>query len=227
MFANSRRQFLGGTVAAAATAALTRPVFGAAENRTLRLGVIGVGWWAMTDVQAALKAGGVEIAALCDVDSSRLKQNADQLEKRQGKRPQTFKLYQELLDVKGLDAVIIATPPHWHALTFIAALEHGLDVYCEKPLAYDIREGEAMAAAAARHGRIVQIGFQRRQSNAFAAVKKLIQSGEAGRIVQADAQIHYRADLKSPAPQTPPDTLDLTSGAGRDPRFPTAPRSAT
>ena len=74
MYANSRRQFLGGTVAAAASAALARSVFGAAENRTLRLGLIGAGWCGMTDVQAALQAGGVEFAALCDVDSGRLKQ---------------------------------------------------------------------------------------------------------------------------------------------------------
>ena len=107
-------------------------------------------------------------------------------------------MYQELLDFKGLDAVIIATPPHWHALQFIAALQHGLDVYCEKPLAYDVREGQAMVEAAAKYGRIVQIGFQRRQSKAFAEVKKFIDSGKAGKIVQVDAQIHYTAGLKDP-----------------------------
>ena len=157
----------------------------------------------MVDSRAALKVGGVEIAAVADVDSDHLKQTADQLQKLQGKRPQTFKLYQELLDLKGLDAVIIATPPHWHALVFLAALERGLDVYCEKPLSYDIREGQAMVEAAARHDRIVQIGFQRRQSKAFAEVKKLIDSGAAGKIVQVDAQIHYTAGLNDPKPQRP------------------------
>ena len=228
MRSTSRRQFLGTTAAAAASVALGRSVYGAAENRTLRLGLIGAGWYGMVDTRAALKVGGVEIAAVCDVDSDHLKQSADELEKLQGKRPQTFKLYQELLDLKGLDAVIIATPPHWHALQFIAALERGLDVYCEKPLAYDIREGQAMVEAAAKHGRIVQIGFQRRQSKAFAEVKKFIDSGEAGKIVQVDAQIHYTAGLNDPKPQRrrPPRWIG-TSGAGRDRRSPIARRSAT
>ncbi len=227
MYANTRRQFLGGTAAAAAASAvLTRSVFGAAENRTLKLGLIGCGWWGPDiDVPAALKAGGVEIAALCDVDSSQSNKCAAQLERRQGKRPQTFKLYQELLDTKGLDAVIIATPPHWHALIFIAALEKGLDVYCEKPLAYDIREGQAMIEAAAKHGdRITQIGFQRRQSKAFTDVKKMIEAGDAGRIVQVDLQIHYRADLASPTPQTPPASLDWDLWCGPGPKIPYSPQ---
>jgi predicted dehydrogenase len=224
MRSTSRRQFLGATAAAAAAVALGRSVYGAAENRTLRLGVIGVGWYGMVDTRAALKVGGVEIAALCDVDSDHLKQSADELEKLQGKRPQTFKMYQELLELKGLDAVIIATPPHWHALQFIAALQRGLDVYCEKPLAYDIREGQAMVEAAAKHGRIVQIGFQRRQSKAFAEVKKFIDSGGAGKIVQVDAQIHYTAGLKDPKPQDPPAALDWNLWCGPGPKIPYSPQ---
>ncbi len=137
-------------------------------------------------------------------------------------------MYEELLDLKGLDAVIIATPPHWHALQFIAALQRGLDVYCEKPLAYDIREGQAMVEAAARHGRVVQIGFQRRQSKAFAAVKRLIDSGAAGKIVQVDAQIHYTAGLKDPSPAGPARRRSIgTCGAVRDRRSRIARRSAT
>ena len=217
-----RRTFLG--TAAAATVALGRPVYGAAENRTLKLGVIGVGWYGMVDAAAALKAGGVEIAAICDVDSDHLRQNADELEKLQGKRPQTFKLYEELLDGKGLDAVIIATPPQWHALPFIAALEKGLDVYCEKPLAYDIREGRAMVEAAKKHGRIVQIGFQRRQAKAIQEVREFIRSGQAGRIVQVDAQIHYRAGTLSTAPQDPPASLDWDLWCGPGPKIPYSPQ---
>ena len=224
MCSTSRRQFLGTTAAAAASVALGRPVYGAAENRTLRLGVIGTGGYGMADARAALKADGVEIAAVCDVDSDHLKQSADELEKLQGKRPQALKMYEELLDLKGLDAVIIATPPHWHALQFIAALQRGLDVYCEKPLAYDIREGRAMVEAAARHGRVVQIGFQRRQSKAFAEVKRLIDSGAAGKIVQVDAQIHYTAGLKDPHPQDPPAVLDWDLWCGPGPKIPYSPQ---
>ena len=172
MTTSTRREFLGTTAAAATLAGAA--LLGAAEKRTLNLGLIGAGGYGMADAKAALKAGGTRIAAVCDVDSDHLAQSADELDKLQAARPKTFKLYQDLLDLKGLDAVIIATPPHWHALPFIAALERRLDIYCEKPLAYDIREGRAMVEAARRHGRIVQIGFQRRQSKAFHEVKQFI-----------------------------------------------------
>jgi predicted dehydrogenase len=218
----TRRHFLG-TAAAVATAAWTRSIV-AAEDKPLKLGVIGVGWYGMVDAKAALKAGGVEIVAICDVDRSHLEQSAAELEKLQGKRPATFKLYQDMLAAGGLDAVIIGTPPHWHALQLIAALERGLDVYCEKPLAYDIREGRAMVEAAKRHGRILQIGFQRRQSGAFQAVKKFIDSGEAGRIVQVDAQIHYNAGTKDPTPQDPPTELDWDLWCGPGPKIPYSPQ---
>ena len=79
-----------------------------------------------------------------------------------------FKDYNDLLDNKGLDAVFIGSVPHWHALHFVAACKKGVDIYCEEPLSYDIEEGIAMIRAAQKAGNIVQIGFQRRQSKAFA-----------------------------------------------------------
>ncbi|MGA2499285.1 MAG: Gfo/Idh/MocA family oxidoreductase, partial [Tepidisphaeraceae bacterium] len=136
----NRREFLGaaaGTVLAAGVHAAE------SEPKKLRLGLIGCGGYGMADVRAALKAGGVEIVAVCDVDSEHLDKSAADCEKLQGKKPATFKLYEEMLKQAAMDAVIIGTPPHWHALQFIAALNKGLDIYCEKPLAYDIREGRA------------------------------------------------------------------------------------
>jgi predicted dehydrogenase len=220
---STRRAFLG-AAAAAATVAWTRSTFGAEEKRPLRLGVIGVGWYGMVDAKAALKAGGVEIAAICDVDSEHLRKSADELERLQGKRPQTFKLYEELLDQRGLDAVIIASPPHWHALQFIAAATRGLDVYCEKPISYDVREGRAMVEVAKKSGRIIQVGFQRRQAKAFQEARKLIDAGQIGRIVQVDAQIHYAAGTKDPTPQAPPPSLDWDLWCGPGPKIPYSPQ---
>jgi predicted dehydrogenase len=216
----NRRTFLGTAGAVALTSIIGR----AADDRKLKLGVIGCGWYGMVDAKAALKVGGVEIAALCDVDSEHLAKSADEIEKLQGKRPQTFKLYGNLLSAPGLDAVIIATPPHWHALQFIAALEKGLDIYCEKPLAYDIREGRAMVDAAKKSGRIVQIGFQRRQAAAVVEARKYIQDGNAGPIVCAEAQIHYTAGLKDPTPQAPPASLDWDLWCGPGPKIPYNPQ---
>ena len=193
-------------------------------GRTLKLGLIGCGWYGMVDVGAAFKAGGVEISAVCDVDSEHLNQAADKIATMQAGRPRTFKQYRELLDVPGLDAVIIATPPHWHALQLIDVVGHGLDAYCEKPLAYDIRECRAMADAVARSGRIVQVGFQRRQSPAFQAVRQYLRDGKAGRIVCAEATINYTAATKDPAPQAPPATLDWDAWCGPAPLIPYSPQ---
>jgi predicted dehydrogenase len=218
----NRRQFLG--TIAAGTMALAHKAIAAEAEKKLQIGVIGVGWYGMVDARAALKVGGCEIAAICDVDREHLSQSAEALEKLQGKRPREFKRYQDLFDVKPLDAVIIATPPHWHALPFLAALERGLDIYCEKPIAYDIREGRAMVNAAQRSDRVVQIGFQRRQSKTVHAVKQYIASGQAGRIYQVDAQIHYNAAPKDPAPQAPPPSLDWDLWCGPGPKIPYSPQ---
>jgi len=224
MNAITRRNFLH-TTAGAAVLSQFPNVLGADEpERKIKLGLIGCGWYGMVDLKAALKVGGVEPVALCDVDSEHLTKSADEVEKRCGKRPQTFKLYEELLKMPGLEAVIIATQPHWHALQFIAALERRLDIYCEKPLSYDVREGRAMVDAAQKAGRIVQIGFQRRQSAAFQAVRQRIQSGESGRIVCVEATINYTAGTKDPTPQPPPAALDWELWCGPAPKIPYSPQ---
>jgi predicted dehydrogenase len=222
----NRRAFLGaaaiGTVAVASYAA--RAAETSTTDRKLKLGLIGAGWYGMVDVEAAFRAGGVEVLAICDVDSDHLKTSADKIEKLQGKPPQLFKLYQDLLNTPGLQAVIIAPPPHWHALPFIAALAKGLDIYCEKPLAYDIREGRAMVDAARQAGRIVQVGFQRRQSAAIRQARQYIQEGKAGRIVQVEAEIHYTAGMKDATPQAPPTSLDWDLWCGPAPKLPYSPQ---
>lgn len=218
----NRRQFIGAAASAAALAQIRAQP--ASDGRKIKLGLIGCGWYGMVDVNAAFKAGGVEVIALCDVDSAHLEQSAAEVEKLQGSRPKTFKLYEELLATPGLEAVIIGTPPHWHALQLIAAVNRGLDVYCEKPLSYDVREGRAMVDAVQKSGRIVQIGFQRRQSAAFQQVKQFIADGNLGRVVQVDAQIHFKAGLQSPRPEPPPETLDWELWSGPGPKLPYSPQ---
>jgi predicted dehydrogenase len=212
----NRRQFLGALGAAPL-------IQGAQSGETLKIGVIGCGWWGGVDANAALKAGGVSIVAVADVDSAQLNSFAGEMEKKQGSRPKTFKDYRELLDMPGLQAVIITTPPHWHALHFIAACRKGLHIFQEKPLAYDIREGRAMVEAAKKNPGIVQIGFQRRQGGSFQQAAQFIREGKAGRIVQADVQIHYKADTPDATPQEPPATLDWDLWCGPAPKLPYSP----
>jgi predicted dehydrogenase len=222
----NRRRFIRNT--AAGTVAMTGIL--ASANRVfsqdnVKIGLIGCGWYGMVNVKAAFKVGGVEVSAVCDVDSAHLQQTAGEIEKMQDFRPRNFKNYEDLLEVPGLQAVIIATPPQWHALPFIAALEKGLDIYCEKPLAYDIREGQAMVTAAEKHPQqVVQIGFQRRQSKAFRQVKQYIKEGNIGKVVQVGVQIHYRAQMQDPTPQDPPESLDWDHWCGPAPKLPYSPQ---
>jgi predicted dehydrogenase len=224
MLQSNRRHFLG-AAAAAGTLALAPAVHGqiSASDKPLRLGAIGMGGYGMVNARAALNVGGVELAAICDVDSAHLAKAAEELDKLQGRRPATFKLYEEMLDKTELDAVIIASPPQWHALQLIACVERDLDVYCEKPLAYDVREGRAMVQAIRKHQRIVQIGFQRRQSRAFQEAAEFLRAGKAGKIVQVDTQIHYRAGTPDPTPQEPPESLDWDLWCGPGPKIPYSP----
>ena len=224
----NRRRFLGSAAAGAAALGAWRTRAQAADGATLpvvRLGLIGCGWYGGVDLEAAFRAGGVEVVSLCDVDRDHLAQTADKIEKLQGRRPREFKLYGELLDAGGMQAVVIATPPHWHALQFLAALERGLDIYCEKPLAYDIREAQAMLAAADKKpDRVVQIGFQRRQSPAIAQAREFVQGGGIGRPLQADVRIHYAAGLLDTTPQDPPAALDWDLWCGPAPKLPYCPQ---
>ena len=99
MNAITRRHFLHRAAVGAAAFAQTAAVLrGAAPDRPLKLGLIGCGWYGMVDVEAAWKVGGVEVVALCDVDSEHLSQSADKVEKRQGSRPRTFKHHADLLE---------------------------------------------------------------------------------------------------------------------------------
>lgn len=213
-----RRAFLG--TMAAGTAILGTTSRAAEPGKKLRVGLIGCGWYGSVVLKAAFKAGGIEVVALCDVDTAHLEKMGQQLSEWQPGTPTRYADWRKLLDHVGLEAVVIATPPHWHALPFIEACRRGLHIYCEKPLAYDIREGQAMVEAAGSSPSVVQIGFQRRQSAAIRQAASYIGEGRPGRIVTAAAQIHYPAELRDPTPKAPPASLDWDAWCGPAPKLP-------
>src|SRR5688500_13573487 len=162
----SRRSFL--KTAASATALAALPSFGAdaldiVHGQTRRVGLIGAGWYGKSDLWRLVQVAPVEIVSICDPDKNMLAGAVEIAQQRQKskKAPRTYNDYREMLKEKDLDLVIVGSPDHWHALHTIAAIEAGADVYAQKPISVDVREGEAMLASARKHNRVVQIGTQR------------------------------------------------------------------
>src|SRR5207247_1085631 len=106
-----------------------------------------------------IQCGSVEVVSSCDVDKQMLAGAVEIASQRQkgGKKPRTYSDYREMLHEKDLDIVLVGSPDHWHALHAIAAMESGADVYCQKPISRDVREGEAMLDAARKHNRRVHM----------------------------------------------------------------------
>ena len=156
----------------------------------------------------------VPIAAVCDVDSQHAGQTADRVEKKQGHRPAIFGDFRKLLERKDIDAVIIATPDHWHALPMIAACDAGKDVYLEKPISHDITEGRAMVSAARRNKTVVQVGTWQRSTKEFVDAVDYIRAGRLGKVTTARAWKVDTFRLGHNPPKPVPKELDYDFWVG-------------
>ena len=137
-------------------------------------------------------------------------------------RPRTFADYRRMLAEKDLDIVLVATPDHWHALPMIAAVEAGADVYVQKPISVDVVEGQAMLAAARRHGRVVQVGTQRRSTpHLVEARDRIVREGKLGRVGLVEIYCYYHMRNSGNPPDTrPPEYLDYEMWTGPAPLRP-------
>ena len=160
----TRRTFAKTGVAATVglTALETSRALGA--NERVRIGLIGTGNRGCQVLSAFLKHADVEVSALCDVSRSTV--DAANAKHLAGKA-EVYGDFRKIVDRKDIDAVIIATPDHWHAIQTITACNAGKDVYCEKPLSKTIHEGRRMVEAARRNKRVVQMGTHRRSGQAY------------------------------------------------------------
>ncbi len=200
----SRRAFLGkASLAASAFAApmiLPRRVFGA--NDRITVASIGVRNQGSGNLKRFLDAG-VDVAAVCDVDS-KVASDAAAVVANRGPKCLVVEDYRELLDQKGIDAVVITTPDHWHARMTIDACNAGKDVYCEKPLTLTIAEGRRMVNAARKNQRIVQTGSQQRSSDEFRKACMLVRNGFIGDVKEVLAGI---PDPNHPGPIGPDEMI--------------------
>jgi predicted dehydrogenase len=171
-----------------------------AANDRLTLGIIGTGYGPVTSangagppqgrrgvvlLEQALAERGVQVTAVCDVDRG----HRDFAASLVGPRCLRFTDYRDLLARRDIDAVVIATPDHWHALIALAAMRAGKDVYCEKPLTFAIDEGKALVRVARATGRVLQTGAQQRSMASFRLACELVRNGRLGRVRTIETRI--------------------------------------
>lgn len=220
----SRRQFLQSIAAAGAAGILLRPgnrAFGylAANDRPVfaTIGLRNQGW---TITSKSFKFA--DFAALADVDANVLGANVEKVEQSQGKKPDAYNDYRKVLDRKDIDAVMIATPDHWHVKIAIEAMLAGKDVYCEKPLTLTINEGKLMEKMVKETGRVLQVGTMQRTEcdERFLQAIALIRNGRIGTVKKVTCSIN-RMESSPVIPAAPvPEVLDWDVWLGPAPKVP-------
>jgi predicted dehydrogenase len=197
-------------------------------NERLFLGLIGCGGRGQDLMKHFVKQGAV-FNCVCDPDENRMQRARNATEGS----AETAKDFRRVLESKEIDAVVVATPDHWHALPTILACDAGKDVYVEKPLAYSVVEGRAMVEVARRTKRIVQIGTQQRAGQHYRRAVELIQQGSLGKITRARVWNVWNNTLRSgggrwgeignPPDSDPPPGVDYDLWLGPAPKRPFNP----
>ena len=192
----------------------------AGANERISLGIIGLGQMARSHMRNIKRdhAERVNIAALCDVFQT----NLDYASK-QAPEAQRYSDYRRLIASPDVDAVVVTSPDHWHALHMINACEAGKDVYVEKPICVSIGEGQKMIRAAKRYNRVVQVGTQQRSNDIFAAAKTAIENGKIGQVSFVRAWNYgnnFPNGIGKPKDSSPPAGLDWDFWLGPAPKVP-------
>jgi len=223
----TRKEFLQSSLTVAGAALLARPRLAAAiaapgsPNGDVRVAIVGCGWKGGSHIDDFRQLPGVKVAAICDVDRNLLAQRAADFAKR-GEKVTTQVDLRRVLDDPSIDAIVVATPNHWHALATIWACQAGKDVYVEKPVSHNVWEGRREVEAAVKYGRIVQAGTQSRSAEELQRAVAYVRSGALGRILWARGLCYKpRASIgKTSGPQPVPAGLDYDLWSGPAPLVP-------
>ena len=214
----SRREFAKGVAVAGLATALGRARALGANDR-VKLGFIGVGNRGDQVLDGFLKHRDAEVVAICDLYQPYL----DFASKKIGTNPRQFKDYKALLDLRDVDAVVICTPDHWHALQTIHACQAGKDVYVEKPLSLCVAEGRRMVEAAQKYKRVTQVGLMRRSAPLVKESVDLIRGGAMGQVTAVRSfhiQNEWPTGIGNPADGEPPEGFDWDAYLGPAPKVP-------
>ena len=217
----TRREFLKTSLAGGAAVLAGSRIYGAtapkgSANEDVRLAIVGLNGKGNDHIKAFPQVPGCKITALCDVDTAVLAKRAGEMEKNNLKVEKTFTDYRKVLEDKSIDAVVISTPNHWHALMTIWACQAGKDIYIEKPLSHNIWEGRKAIEAVKKYNRIVQAGTQSRSAEELIEAAAYIRAGKLGKVQWARGLCYKpRPSIgKTSGPQPVPSTInyDLWSG---------------
>ncbi|MBN2329458.1 MAG: Gfo/Idh/MocA family oxidoreductase [Candidatus Omnitrophica bacterium] len=209
-----------------ALGATYRASAGVGPNDKIQMGFIGVGGMGTGRLNEFMRHDDVDVAGICDVDSSHLDRAVAEVEKRREKRPHGYHDFRQLLNRDDVDAVMIATPDHWHALTTITACNAGKDVFVEKPLCHNIAEGRKMVDAALKNKRITQLGTHiHNTTDNYRRVVEMVQSGNLGNITRVHCwkTSDAKKGIGSPENGFPPAELDYDMWLGPAPKQPYNP----
>lgn len=187
-----RRTFLKNSAAVAVSSIVPSRVLGA--NNRVVIGIMGVRGRGKSLIQNFAALSDVEIAYLCDVDSNVIGRAVKSLEDVNRKKPKIVGDFRRILEDSEVDALVVATPDHWHAPATIFACQAGKDVYVEKPVSHNIREGRLMVQAARKYKRVVQVGTQNRSRDTVQVGIEFAHSGKLGRVLMAKAWNSQRRD---------------------------------
>ena len=200
----NRRTFSKQAAALGALAALPASASALGSNDRVRLGFIGVGNRGDQLLDAFLVHKDAEVVALCDVYQPYL----DAALKKVGGSPRLHRDYRRLLEQKDIDAVVVATPDHTHAVATVAALQAGKHVYCEKPLTHRVDEARIVAEMAAKHRRVTQMGTQIHAGDNYRRVVELVQAGAIGTV----KEVHVWCGASRGGGERPKDTPPVPAG---------------
>ncbi|MBM81405.1 MAG: dehydrogenase [Planctomycetaceae bacterium] len=221
-----RRQFLKHSTAMAATAAASSVLTdsqvakGSAGER-VRVGVMGAGGRAYSLNSSFAANPNAEIVAIAEIDPSRVGKTLEKVTQLQGKEPKIEKDFRKLIDDDSIDALVVGTPDHWHAIPTILACLAGKDVYVEKPDSHNIVEGQRMVAAMRKHKRIVQMGSQHRSTTRLQSALEYIKTGALGKCLVAKAWESTRqGNIGFPKDSNPPAGVDYDMWCGAAPKRP-------
>lgn len=220
-----RRGFLGHSAAGLTTLAASPWLLGQAgqapASERLRVGCVGVAGRAGFLMKTFAAQRDVDLVMVCDIDANRLAAAVTAVAAINGKKPVAVGDFRRLIDHQELDALVVGTPDHWHAIPTILACQAGKDVYVEKPDGHNIVEGQRMVAAQKKHQRIVQMGTQSRTTPHFREAMEYIKTGKLGRCLVAKAwESSKQGSIGRPADSTPPAGVDYDMWLGAAPKRP-------